>query len=349
MNISSICAGGLNYDGDNALLNDPSNVMYDSDLNTYKHLFSSEKKWFPFGVTYTFNSYFIKQEGCNVFRFRDTYNPIAIDIKEQYEKDGGIYYVLNSPVTANGFYVETGSSSYNKIYELELFSVASVGACVFSSKSEIYSISIDFFCKDATEYDIYIDEVLQTTTTDNNYVFQNLSPNHNYNIKVVGKAKGLLPTTYQEIIKTDVLPLKLKYCNRSDKVNFKDTVTFTFNKELSTFIKYVVTDFDSYTIDGNILTIKIKNDYETNVNMDFTVTDIDGETLTINQKFITIKKGGIFMTFDFSFISDWTDALLPTLKTSSIAVITSVLGLAGIIIGGFFLIGLVKKAVGKAK
>lgn len=201
----------------------------------------------------------------------------------------------------------------------------------------------------ATEYDIYLDGILIETIQDKVYTFDNLKPNTDYIIKVVAKKESYADSQTEITITTDLINLVLETCNRSDKINVNDSITYVFNKDISTFTNYSITDFDSYTIDGNTLSIKLTNDYETVINMDFTVTDIDSDTLTISQEFNTIKKGGIFMTFDFTFVTGWVSDLVTSLTGSAQTILLAGLGLLGLITGAFFLIGLGKKAVKKSK
>ncbi|MCT4543529.1 MAG: hypothetical protein N4A63_08305 [Vallitalea sp.] len=53
--------------------------------------------------------------------------------------------------------------------------------------------------------------------------------------------------------------------------------------------------------------------------------------------------------FDFTFVTDWVTSLVTSLTGSSKTVLLAGLGLLGLIVGAFFLIGLGKKAVKKSK
>jgi hypothetical protein len=54
-------------------------------------------------------------------------------------------------------------------------------------------------------------------------------------------------------------------------------------------------------------------------------------------------------TLSFTFITDWVSSLVTLLQTNAITVITAVLVLIALVMGAFWLIGLGKKGVKKAK
>jgi hypothetical protein len=62
-----------------------------------------------------------------------------------------------------------------------------------------------------------------------------------------------------------------------------------------------------------------------------------------------VKGGGQLATLKFDFITTWVSDMVTLLQTNAITVITAVLVLIALVMGAFWLIGLGKKGVKKAK
>lgn len=135
--------------------------------------------------------------------------------------------------------------------------------------------------------------------------------------------------------------------SRTDKVSPDDNIVFTFNNELSSA---TVTSpyLASYAIDSNKLTVVLSGNADGDIcPLSFTAYDIYSQTFDFSNDFMT--KGGFFMTFDFTFVTTWMSDLVAGMTGPVQTILLAGLGLLGLIIGAFFLIGLGKKAVKKSQ
>lgn len=350
----SICvsASNLSYDDDGAVLSKSGAIeyskMFDNNLDTY-YKFPNENSnfGFDFDKRYYINAYFIKDTQMYSCSIRLTLDgrEVNLNVLNRYKKDGGLYYVLDKPVLANGFHYDT---AYNRFYELEFFSDPIINIDHQQSENNIL-IEYSLFGGNgsAIDYNIYLNDKLVKVTSETTFVFENLEPGTEYNIKVSAKISDGKFVESSLLIKTKPVRFKLIGCSCGGKLRKNDIVVYTFNKDVFKFTKKNIGSFDSYKIDNKKVIINFKNNYETDVNVNFAVIDKDGQALTINKKYKTIKKGEIFM--DFKFITDWMGEAVTAISGSTKIILGAGLTLTGLIVGAFFLIGLAKKAVKKSK
>jgi len=64
---------------------------------------------------------------------------------------------------------------------------------------------------------------------------------------------------------------------------------------------------------------------------------------------MTLKGGTYMETLNFTFITDWAGDLVDLLRTNSLLIFGVVLVIVALVMGAFFLLGLVKKGVKSAK
>lgn len=328
--------------------------MMDDNLSTsciFKSSIYGSRAQFSFDKCFVVG-YFVKASDYSVFDlyFYDSdQERINVDKikKHKINANGGFYYMFDEPMQARNFLLE--SKQIVTVFEFEVLSKDLLEDFEEIKTNVSYEkITVNYRVNNAMKYDVYLNDKKIETTTKTNYTFDNLQASTEYTIKIVAKKFGYFDKVVTKKVTTSARStLKLDKCTRKDNVVPNDTITYIFNENISTLKKNNITDFKSYVINGNLVKIQLENPYNKQVVVNFTVTGVGGGTLTINNNFKTIKKGGIFM--DFKFITDFFTELVGALKTNSVLVITAVLGLAAIIWGSFFLIGLGKKALAKGK
>lgn len=213
-----------------------------------------------------------------------------------------------------------------------------------------------YFTTDAESVEVYLDGVLVETLTGvdigTSYEYTALESETDYTIKFVASSTGNTDYTYEQSFSTNAAvntAFQLTSIDRTGKVNANDTVTYTFNKEVTDFTDNATSHYGNHTITGNKVAIDLTNPYGSSVTVDFTVTDIDGDTLNVTRTYTTIQEGESFMTWDFGFVTNWQADLLTSLQENAVIIVGAGLVLAGLIIGAFYLIGLAKKAIKNSK